>query len=111
MFSLIFFKWYLNLLSLSNKIKRVTFYYNILLEETGTKRRSSTWFDHSSYSDGWDNSHLPTLDIKDLNSFTFYLDVRLFDIYQDDKFNINRICVEIELHQENNSLGWVEVEV
>ena len=30
------------------------------------------------------------------------IDNIFFDIYQDDKFNINRICVEIELHQENN---------
>ena len=30
------------------------------------------------------------------------IDNIFFSIYQDDKFNINRICVEIELHQENN---------
>ena len=30
------------------------------------------------------------------------IDNIFFDIYQDDKFNINRISVEIELHQENN---------
>jgi len=30
------------------------------------------------------------------------IDNIFFNIYQDDKFNINRICVEIELHQENN---------
>jgi hypothetical protein len=30
------------------------------------------------------------------------IDNVFFDIYQDDEFNINRISVEIELHQENN---------
>ena len=30
------------------------------------------------------------------------IDNIFFDIYQDDKFKINRIWVEIELHQENN---------
>ena len=30
------------------------------------------------------------------------IDNIFFSIYQDDKFNINRISVEIELHQENN---------
>ena len=30
------------------------------------------------------------------------IDNIFFSIYQDDIFNINRICVEIELHQENN---------
>ena len=30
------------------------------------------------------------------------IDNIFFNIYQDDKFNINRICVDIELHQENN---------
>ena len=30
------------------------------------------------------------------------IDNIFFSIYQDDQFNINRICVEIELHQENN---------
>ena len=30
------------------------------------------------------------------------IDNIFFDIYQDDELNINRISVEIELHQENN---------
>ena len=30
------------------------------------------------------------------------IDNVFFDIYQDDELNINRISVEIELHQENN---------
>eukprot|EP01083_Nonionella_stella_P011349 32260_1 len=81
------FKWYLNLLSLSSTIQRVSFYYELSLEETGTKRKSATWFDHTSYSDGWLHSHLKTEDIQKAMSFTFDLTMRIFDVF-DAKGNV-----------------------
>eukprot|EP01084_Bolivina_argentea_P263093 445178_1 len=83
------FNWYLNLLSLSNKIKRITFYYNILLEETKTIFNVSTSFDHEYCSEGWGDDHIKRDAIKHLKSFTFKLNIKLFDVFDIDNNIIN----------------------
>eukprot|EP01084_Bolivina_argentea_P263094 445179_1 len=83
------FRWYLNLICLSNKIKRVICHYNISLQETKTTKTYTTWFDHGAQSHGWENGDLKTNDIKHLKSFTFKVNIKLLDVFDINNNNNN----------------------
>eukprot|EP01084_Bolivina_argentea_P272591 464161_1 len=80
-----FVQFYIELISLSPKITKVSFNYNIELLETNTTFKKTTIFNFDGdRSEGWPQKYLNLAKIKHLKQLTFAINLKMFDIYKSD---------------------------